>query len=368
MESSLLIQPLSSRVRDVIDAVRSGLFDRRFYEQNNPDVPRGMLSSLRHYLSHGGPEGRAPSTAFDSKFYLDEYPDVRAANMNPLLHFVRYGSKEGRFPTLKAKVNSKLSPLLQHLVLAKQNRENAPVKVNLHALFQDNQPERRAVRQLVAEIFLSGSGIEVGALQDPLPVPVQAAVKYVDRFSKTDLFNQYPELRGAPLVDVDIIDNGEQLFSLPAGSQDFIIANHFLEHTQDPIGTLKNFCRVLKRGGYLYMAVPDQTSTFDKDRLPTPLQHVISDHRNGPAASRHGHFQEWVTLCEPHFGRTYSPSDAAVRVKELEDKDYSIHFHCWRPDGFDEFLDYCCREEMIGASLAFFCESPGEILVVLKRT
>ncbi len=363
-----------AQARDAIRVLRSGLFDRKYYEQNNPDVPRGPLASLRHFLLHGGKEGRAPSPSFDSSFYLRRYPDVKEAGINPLLHYLRFGRAELRIPTryslasqgVSEPLRSQLKAFFQELQRANENKLDVPVDMELAALFGAQQPERREIRRIIADVFLAGNGIEVGALQDPLPVAGDVTIKYVDRFSKADLYKHYPELRGAPLVDVDIIDNGEQLFSVPAHSQDFIIANHFLEHTQDPIATLKNFCRVVKPGGFLYIAVPDQKSTFDCDRTPTTLRHLIEDYRDGASRSRHAHFREWVTLCEPHFGRTYSGEELTARIQELEDKDYSIHFHCWRPEDFLDFLVYCSHEERIGFSIKLFCRCPGEIVVVLK--
>lgn len=360
-----------SVARDFITVATSGFFDRHFYEQHNPDVPRGVLSSLRHFLAYGGVEGRAPSLKFDSAFYLRYNSDVKGAGINPLVHFLRFGQGENRAATLYeyliANFNfadkTALKALIKILSQAK-NCQGQDVDVSLFKVFGDQQPERREIRRLVANMFLSGDGIEVGALQDPLPVAEGVAVKYVDRFSKPKLYEQYPELRGAQLVEVDIVDNGEVLGSLSAASQDFIIANHFLEHTQDPIATLKNFRRVIRCGGCMYIAVPDQTSTFDRDRAPTTLDHVIADHRDGPRGSRHEHFLEWVSQCEPHFGRVYDEKAMEARVKELEDKDYSIHFHCWTPDGFKEFLNYCAAE--IGFKVALFVRCPGEMVVILK--
>lgn len=374
MLASLLSSPAVASARDFFQVLASGLFDRQYYERMNPDVPRGPVASLKHFVRHGGAEGRAPSSKFDSAFYLNTYPDVKQAGMNPLLHFLRFGRQEKRVPNRLARwglgkhlaESTAFHKLLEMIKAARSGRNSSTVDLDFFRIFGDNQPERRTVRTIVADFFLSGSGIEVGALQDPLPIPPEATVKYVDRFSKQDLYIQYPELSDALLVEVDIVDNGEQLFTLPAQSQDFVIANHFLEHTQDPIATLKNFCRVVKPGGYLYLAVPDQTSTFDQDRTPTTLQHLIDDHRKGPAASKHGHFVEWVTLCEPHFGRSYSPEEAQRRVRELEDKDYSIHFHCWTPARFAEFLEYCSKKEQVGFDVALFCRCPGEMVVILR--
>src|SRR5262245_59573174 len=93
-------------------------------------------------------------------------------------------------------------------------------------------------RRMMAALYLSGDGLEIGALNAPLVVPPGARVTYVDRMPIEELRRQYPELIDQELTPVDVVDDGERLLQFAPGSQNFIIANHFLEHTQDPIGTL----------------------------------------------------------------------------------------------------------------------------------
>ena len=106
-------------------------------------------------------------------------------------------------------------------------------------------PGRRLHVRLARE-YLHGHGLEVGALDKPLEAPRGAKVSYVDRMSKADLLTHYPNLHTKKVVDVSVIDDGETLRTVADGSQDFVIACHFLEHCQDPIGTLGHFSRVLK--------------------------------------------------------------------------------------------------------------------------
>src|SRR5687768_15644014 len=86
-------------------------------------------------------------------------------------------------------------------------------------------------RRRLARQYLRGAGLEVGALHHPLPAPAAARVRYVDRMSVPDLRKHYPDLAAEPLVPVDVVDDGERLATVPDGLQDFLIANHFLEHT-----------------------------------------------------------------------------------------------------------------------------------------
>ena len=77
---------------------RSGLFDAAYYLAQYNDVRHSGIDPLRHYLLHGGFEGRNPSRWFLSDFYLAENPDVSYHRVNPLVHYIQRGDAEGRRP------------------------------------------------------------------------------------------------------------------------------------------------------------------------------------------------------------------------------------------------------------------------------
>jgi SAM-dependent methyltransferase len=181
-----------------------------------------------------------------------------------------------------------------------------------------------SARMRIAKRYLSGDGIEIGALHNPLPMPRSARIRYVDRLPISELRAHYPELEQEPLVQIDILDDGERLATIGDSSLDFVVANHFLEHTQDPVGTLLNALRVLRPGGVLYLAVPDKRHTFDIDRPVTQIEHVLRDFVEGPEVSRREHFEDWARLVE-----RVPEEDVPRRALRLMDQDYSIHFHVW---------------------------------------
>ena len=114
-----------------------------------------------------------------------------------------------------------------------------------------------------------------------------------------------------------------------AESVDFIVANHFLEHCQDPIRTIETHLNKLRPGGTLFYAVPDKRYTFDYQRPRTTLQHVIDDHEQGPEGSRSEHYLAWVNAgLVPDF-RPTTQQEIQDKAAELEAEDYSIHFHVW---------------------------------------
>ena len=160
-----------------------------------------------------------------------------------------------------------------------------------------------------------------------------------------------------------MIDDGERLGTVADGSQDFVIANHFIEHTQDPIGTLKSHMRVLRAGGVLYMAVPDKRLTFDREREITPLEHVVRDYADGPAWSKRRHFEEWA-----RFVDGVDESRIAARADELIEDDYSIHFHVWTPDAFLEMLSHARTHLGLEIEIESIERNGHEFIVILRRS
>jgi len=178
--------------------------------------------------------------------------------------------------------------------------------------------------------------------------------------SVADLRRHYAELAHEPLVETDIIDNGEQLTTLENETQDFVIANHFLEHCQNPIQTLQNHMRVLKSGGFLYLAVPDKRFTFDRDRPCTTNEHVVRDFLDGPAWSKRQHFEEWTRLVNKREGTA-----ADQEVAHLLEIDYSIHYHVWSAP---ELLGFVLEaQRFVQFELELFLRNDFENLLILRK-
>lgn len=222
-------------------------------------------------------------------------------------------------------------------------------------------PRRHPVAGVLARTYLRGHGLEIGALHNPLPVPPEAHVTYVDRLPVDALRQQYPDLRDKPLVAVDLVDDGERLPRVADDSQDFVIANHFLEHCEDPLGTLGHLFRVLRPGGILYMALPDKRYTFDAPRPLTDLAHLRADHAHGPAGSRRAHYEEYVRLVH---GVT-DPEELQRHTDDLMARGYSIHFHVWTQKEMLELL--LALREAIGFDFEATCKREHEMIFVLRK-
>jgi SAM-dependent methyltransferase len=213
--------------------------------------------------------------------------------------------------------------------------------------------------------YIAGEGIEIGALHNPMPTDQgRATVRYVDRIPLEDQRKHYPELSAYALVHPDIVAEADHLAPLGDGSQDFVIANHLLEHLPDPIGALKEWYRVLRSGGILFLALPDKRRTFDRDRPRTTLAHLIADHADHGAASRFGHCEEYSRLVHKKTGDAL-----AADVKDLLDKDYSIHLHVWIPDDAAELLAYLRDAMSLNWRILEYFDGTGsdEFIYVLQK-
>jgi hypothetical protein len=220
-------------------------------------------------------------------------------------------------------------------------------------------------RTELATRFLAGEGLEIGPLHQPLAMPPQAKARYVDRMPVEKLREEYPELAEWNLTPVDVIDDGERLGTIADGSQNFIVANHFLEHCENPIGTIETHLGKLKPGGVLFYAVPDKRYTFDFRRPVVELEHLAGDYVEGPAGSRREHYEEWSRLV---LAGPDEPADATLaRARSLEASAYSIHMHAWTQAEFLAMILDCRRRFAEAFDIEAAARQGIEFVVVLRK-
>jgi predicted SAM-dependent methyltransferase len=190
-------------------------------------------------------------------------------------------------------------------------------------------------REDLARRYLSGEGIEIGAGTLPLRVPPRVRVRYVDNLDRDALIAKAgddflgPNLDLADVPAIDVIDDAQTLRTFPDGSIDFIIANHVLEHVEDPIAALENFARVTRPGGIIFLTLPDARHSFDYLRERTTVEHLLRDHSEGPQASREQHYAEWATFIEG-----IGPEGIPARSAEYAAAAAHHHFHVWELETF----------------------------------
>lgn len=207
---------------------------------------------------------------------------------------------------------------------------------------------RLALRHLPA----GGQGLEIGALHCPLPLPPGARARYVDHHTADELRRLRADA-GPGIVGTDILADGIALGCIAGASQDFVVANHVLEHATDALGTLESWLRVLRPGGVLFVAVPIGARCFDRGRTVTTPQHFLDDRRLGAAGDseamrerNRAHVEEHLDVAAPALararGEAWTPLQGEAREREIArllGADASqVHHHVFTPESFAALL------------------------------
>lgn len=147
----------------------------------------------------------------------------------------------------------------------------------------------------LAHKLLDGlAGIEIGGSAHN---PFGLNTKNVDYTDNTKTIYKLEELKlCGEYLPVDTVAPGDDLPFLD-DSQDFVISSHVLEHFPDPIKALKEWYRVVRDGGYIFMIVPHKERTFDKDNKRTTLHELIDRHEGKIKVEENfeKHHSVWIT-------------------------------------------------------------------------
>jgi len=195
-------------------------------------------------------------------------------------------------------------------------------------LGKERREEKIYSRVKLADKFLSGEGIEIGALHNPLGVDKdKTRVHYVDCFDIEKIKEIYPEINIGEVIAPEIVAKAEDLGPIADNSQDFIIANHLLEHVSNPIKALAEFHRVArKESGIIFLTLPHKIHNFDSDRETTKLRHLKNDFSLSDENREEldlDHYLDWA-VC---VNKIDDLALAGRTAKKLAERGYPIHFH-----------------------------------------
>lgn len=236
-------------------------------------------------------------------------------------------------------------------------------------------------RDQYASRYIRGSGLEIGALHNPQKVSSGVQVRYLDKLTHQECVERFPELDAEDMVRPSVIDDGFELNNVVDSSQDFLIANHVLEHSPNPLQVLVNWSRVVKPGGVLFVTVPIADACFDRGRNTTTLQHLVEDHRlcaKGRAeefkARNLEHYLEWVSISEPALLKeqgaeplTSSEEQRRERAEVLLHSDVDIHFHTFSVSSFKHMLNYFGDKLCANTQIRQYAPRGIEIVSVLRK-
>lgn len=130
----------------------------------------------------------------------------------------------------------------------------------------------------VAHALLDGlDGIEIGGSAHN-PFNIRGCVN-VDWTAEHTLSKADEVKLCGEFLAVDVVADAAALPFADA-SLGYVLSSHQLEHHWDPIGVLKEWWRVVRPGGYMYLAIPHKDRCEpDKDMVTTTLGELIERHK-----------------------------------------------------------------------------------------
>jgi len=147
----------------------------------------------------------------------------------------------------------------------------------------------------LANQLLTGlRGIEIGGSAHNCFNLNTLNIDYTDDYNTA--FKQHEIKVTGGYLKVDIVSPGDDL-PFKDNVWDFVINSHAVEHFYDPIKAIKEWLRVTKPGGYVFIIAPHKERTFDRDRPRSTLAEIIDrhEHPNPPVPMNYDHHSVWIT-------------------------------------------------------------------------
>ncbi len=159
--------------------------------------------------------------------------------------------------------------------------------------------------RLYLNYFNAKNGIEIGGpsviFSNELPIyPIMNSLDGCNFSTQTiwegnivegENFNYFENRKG-----YQYICEANDLTEIPNENYDFIIASHCLEHCANTLKTVKEWLRVIKKGGAILLILPDKRYTFDHKRPLTTFEHLEDDLESGIKETDLKHLTEILEL------------------------------------------------------------------------
>lgn len=196
----------------------------------------------------------------------------------------------------------------------------------------------QARRRMIGDRFIAGNGYEIGPGTLPSRYDGMTQITYLDKRSRDEL-----QVHFEADIPYDVRPIGDD--NLP--ETDFVIAHHVIEHTPDPIGAFAHWASLIRVGGRMFLSLPASDHACEKDRVPTPFEHILHDHlfdRDGDSFDSKQHIphfiNQWTVMSTKSFW--YSQKDisefAAVTLSEVQRNGHDLHWHTYTVDTMRETI------------------------------
>lgn len=124
-------------------------------------------------------------------------------------------------------------------------------------------------RNKISLRYCRGIGVEIGPGLLPTQVAPGVKLVFVDKRSSAELKTYFGSTE---------IAAAGKLTDYEAGTFDFLMAHHVLEHCSNVLETLEDWIGYLKPSGVLFLSIPNREKCADQSRLITTPLHFLHDY------------------------------------------------------------------------------------------
>ena len=274
-------------------------------------MPRNIIDKLAWWISNKVKREQfrydINKTVIDSiinnrEEFKSKYPDLYNNLINSFFKYLTDLPKEEFISKYPDFYNNITDNFLQHLT-------NIPKKefIETYPDLYNNITNMKTRNSKIVNKYLYGlKGIEIGGASHADFGIDAINIDILDRKnSNININNSYQIQICGYFKEVNLISKGDDL-PFKDNTVDFVFTSHVIEHFYDPIKALKEWYRVIKKGGYIFIIAPHKERTLDKDRERTTLKELIDRHQGILQADNQSsgtHHSVWITedfleLCE----------------------------------------------------------------------
>jgi SAM-dependent methyltransferase len=157
-------------------------------------------------------------------------------------------------------------------------------------------------------------------------------------------------------VGRQFISEAADLSKIQDQSYDFLLSSHCLEHIANPILAVKEWKRVVKRGGTMMLFLPNKAHTFDHRRAFTTFEHLLSDYEKGTPETDLTHLDE-ILEKHDHSMDVHGGGSEKFRARSMDNfTNRCLHHHVFNLDLLKMIFDFAgvetLRREEIANSFA----------------
>ena len=210
-----------------------------------------------------------------------------------------------------------------------------------------------ALTSLVEARFRNMIGLEVGGPSDLFRsgglVPIYELAERVDNCNFQAGTVWSPAFVEGPTFNFaegkkpgfQFIREAADLRSIGTSSYDFVCSSHTLEHCANPIRALREWARVLKADGHLFIILPHRDGTFDHRRPVTQMPHLVADDLNGADEHDLTHLPEILELHDLSMDPGGGTPDQFKRRSLENFGNRCLHQHVFDTALMVHLLDHC---------------------------